>query len=260
MAGCSHAPSVSRPAGGVPLEGLSILLGPSGLQAEGKVGTRDAIVTFDVLQPLSAVSEECFLFPPSADAIVRVPDFQRKHRNVSLVRVNDAQVRGRFLGRLRVELLREAHSCVLVLGLDVLSAWAFVVDSERSTVTLTKSDSQRVMDEAWVKVPLTLEPVSDIPLLPIRLRLADRRVPLVVGFSTANETRFFERLLGGETLEAIEVLPGLHVLMPSVSTFSQPTRFDGQLGPDVWGKVDGVIDFAAAAYWARKPVIEAPTR
>jgi hypothetical protein len=234
------------------LEGLLIALQPSGLQADGKVGSRNASVTFDVLRPMSLVSQGCFLFPPTPQAVVRVPDFDFQHRNVSLVRVNDAQVMGRFLGPLNVELLQEDTSCLLVLGLDVLSDWAFVIDSEVGTVKLTKSDSQRLMDEGWVKLALTQEPVSGIPLLPIRLKLSDRRVPLVVGLSTANETRVSAELIPEAKLEAIELSPGLQIPVSLISTLTRPSRFDGHLGPDVWGKRDGLIDLAPGVYWVRR--------
>lgn len=251
LAGCARR---VYPKGSADLDGLTVPLRSSPgikLSVDGDVEGTPAEIIFDVATPLSRVSTACFDEMPSTGNQVRVPSPDGETDTLS-----EAVVHGITFGGLRyrelVAGLQQGSRCVVVMGNDVLLAWAMTVDVSRRTVTFTKSQSREHWTALAVNPPperagfeshlieLTRDPRTDWPMLAVKVHqgTADLVGPFILSTGepqsqvAEDAARSAGLRTGFELLEGIELPDGV-AIPHELETFKGITYDSVELAPGV---------------------------
>lgn len=287
--GC-HRAAAPVPLDPQALAGVELALRPSAglaLRVDGTVRGAPAEVVLDVAAPMSQVTAGCFpAGPPRSTTAVKLRELAGALSTHPEVALDGVEVGGRRLGTLRTALRTEPGGCVVVLGLEVLSAYVIDVDPVRRRVSLSKARAERPGMESF-RIPLARDPQTDRLLLAVKLVQWGRElpVPLVLGSAQApsllaerDATRGgFEvdaalagRVSSGEfrgklpalntvTLDAVELAPGVRVTddtWPLDPRWSHPGAA-GVLGPRVWGRYYATLDLPGQELVLARPRVAA---
>lgn len=261
------------------------------LLLDGKVLGQPAQVELELASPLTAITLGCFATPPEPKGTVRVQGLNGGWESLPEVPLPAAEVDGRALSSRPVAVI-SGSSCRLILGSDLLGAYALHFDPQRWTLTLqapgTREDYRQLPAPDGFEhhlLPLTKDPSTDRLLVPVQLQAAGGRELVSTFILTTARARSAlgvapARAAGMESdaviarrlvlptpaarqlqtlstfsLERLQLSPELSLAQPTLDgleTWTQ-TSAVGLLGPDVWGRFETTIDPTAQVMVLRRP-------